>query len=241
MVKVKNSLVGQKFGMLTVIEQDEDYVNPSGKHYAKYLCQCDCGNEVPVSVTAYMLTSGRTRSCGCLRKTLPSKMFKKENKKDLSGEYGIIWATNKNEKIYFDLEDAEKVLSYSWGVDSQGYATATIDGKKVKMHAFLGYPNYDHHNRNKLDNRKTNLVKCTTSENNLNKSKQSNNTSGFIGVSWHKQFAKWRARVSVNKKEIHLGLFDNIQDAVVARLIAEKKYYGDFAPQRHLFDEYGIT
>lgn len=240
MVKVKQDLTGQKFGMLTVVQQCDDYIKPSGQHFARYLCKCDCGNEKLISVTADMLKSGRTRSCGCLRRTVPSLMFKKENKKDLLGEHGIIWSTNTKEEIYFDLEDADEILQHSWGVDSQGYAIATINGKKVKMHTFLGYPYHDHHNRNKLDNRKENLVKCTTSENNLNKTKQSNNTSGFIGVSWHKQLGKWRARVNVNKKEIPLGLFDKLHDAVKARLVAEKKYYGEFAPQRHLFEEYGI-
>ena len=240
MVKVKQDLTGQKFGMLTVVRQGDDYINNSGKHFARYLCKCDCGNEILVSVTADMLKSGRTRSCGCLRKTIPQKMFKKENKKDLSGDYGVVWATNTNEEIYFDLEDADEILKHSWGVDSQGYATTTINGKKVKMHTFLGYPYYDHHNRNKLDNQKSNFVKCTTSENNTNKAKQSNNTSGFIGVSWHKQFGKWRARIQIDKKEVSLGLFDDIQDAIIARLTAEKEYYRDFAPQRHLFDQYGI-
>lgn len=240
MVKVKQDLTGQKFGMLTVVQQGDDYINNSGVHYARYLCKCDCGNEELVSVAPDMLKSGRTRSCGCLRKIIPSQMFKKENKKDLSGEYGIIWATNNNQEIYFDIEYAEKILAHSWGVDSQGYATATIDGKKVKMHSFLGFAHYDHHNRNKLDNRKENLVKCTATENGLNKTKPSNNTSGFIGVCWHKQSNKWRARVYIDKRDISLGLFDNIQDAMIARLQAEKQYYGDFAPQRHLFQEYGV-
>ena len=35
--------------------------------------------------------------------------------------------------------------------------------------------------------------------------------------------------------------FDKIEDAIKARLEAEKKYFGEFAPQRHLFEQYGIT
>lgn len=44
MVKVKKDLTGQKFGRLTVIEQAEDYIDSKGKHYAKWLCKCECGN-----------------------------------------------------------------------------------------------------------------------------------------------------------------------------------------------------
>lgn len=240
MVKVKESLVGQRFGKLTVIKQDEDYINPKGKHFAKYLCQCDCGNEKLISVTADGLKSGNTKSCGCLKKTFPSITFTKKNKIDLSSEYGIMWSTNTDEEIYFDIEDAEKILRYSWGVAPNGYPVATINNKKITLHTFLGFSYHDHNNRNKLDNRKINLIPCTASNNSINQKVPSNNTSGIIGVGYHKQTNKWRARIVLNQKEISLGLFNNKEDAITARLRAEKEFCGIFAPQKHLFEKYGI-
>ena len=74
----------------------------------------------------------------------------------------------------------------------------------------------------------------------MNQSKQSNNTSGFIGVSWSKQYQKWVSYINVNKKTTYLGRFADKYDAVKTRLQAELKYYGEFAPQQHLFEEYGI-
>lgn len=41
-------------------------------------------------------------------------------------------------------------------------------------------------------------------------------------------------------KQKSLGKFINKKDAIVARLKAEKEYFGEFAPQRRLFEEYGI-
>lgn len=38
----------------------------------------------------------------------------------------------------------------------------------------------------------------------------------------------------------HLGFFDDINNAIIARLIGEKEYFGEFSPQRHLFDQYGV-
>ena len=38
-----------------------------------------------------------------------------------------------------------------------------------------------------------------------------------------------------------LGYFNIKEDAIKTRLEAEAKYYGEFAPQRHLFEQYGIT
>ena len=44
----------------------------------------------------------------------------------------------------------------------------------------------------------------------------------------------------INHKEIPLGYFDDIEDAIKARLEGEVKYFGEFAPQRDLFKQYGI-
>ncbi len=46
--------------------------------------------------------------------------------------------------------------------------------------------------------------------------------------------------LEINKKKKHLGYFINKEDAIKARLIAEKEYFGEFAPQRHLFEQYEI-
>lgn len=59
---------GEKFNKLTVIELTETklYINPQGRKLLKkyYRCKCDCGNEV--IVYQGKLTSGQTKSCGCL-------------------------------------------------------------------------------------------------------------------------------------------------------------------------------
>lgn len=69
---------------------------------------------------------------------------------------------------------------------------------------------------------------------------RSNNSSGFTGVYWNKQMSKWQSYIEINKNKIHIGYFVDKNDAIVARLQAEAKYYGEFAPQKHLFNEYGI-
>ena len=51
---------------------------------------------------------------------------------------------------------------------------------------------------------------------------------------------QWQVYISINKQRTHLGYFDNKEDAIKTRLKAEIKYYGEFAPQRHLFEQYNI-
>ena len=68
-VRPRENLIGQKFGMLIVLEQIEDYVRPNGQREAQYRCQCDCGNFV--NVTKHDLTRTETAThkpkthCGC--------------------------------------------------------------------------------------------------------------------------------------------------------------------------------
>lgn len=66
------------------------------------------------------------------------------------------------------------------------------------------------------------------------------NSSGVTGVTWRKSCDKWQVRISVRGDRISVGLFDNIDDAIVARLKAEWKYFGEDAPQIYLFNQYNI-
>ena len=58
---------------------------------------------------------------------------------------------------------------------------------------------------------------------------------------WNKQNKKWTASIRINNKQKYLGSFIDKTEAIKTRLNAELKYYGEFAPQRHLFQEYEIN
>lgn len=85
--------------------------------------------------------------------------------------------------------------------------------------------NIDHINGERDDNRIGNLRAVTHSQNIGNSRLSRANTSGFKGVGWDKARGKWAARIKVNYKFIHLGRFNNIKDAVAARLAADAKYF----------------
>ncbi len=108
------------------------------------------------------------------------------------------------------------------------------------MHKLLCGVTCDHADRNPLNNRRSNLRPATTEENNRNRTIFKNNTSGIMGVNFEPKRNGWRARLYVNGKRLELGVFKLKDDAIKARLYAELKYYKDFAPQRHLFKQYGI-
>lgn len=251
MVKVKNDLTGKIFGRLKVLCQVEDYIVPSnGKHYARWLCECNCEEHKQVVVTGNNLTSGKIQSCGCLAHELIVEFNKqtkhKSNDYDLSNDYGIGYASNTHNPFFFDKEDYDLIKSYCWSehIKSNGYHVleaydSNLD-KVIRMTTVLGCKGYDHIDRNPLNNLRSNLRRATQAENVKNKSKQRNNVSGVTGVGWVKKLNKWRARITFNEKEIYLGVFDNKNDAIRERLKAEKEYFGEFAPQQHLFEQYEI-
>ena len=110
----------------------------------------------------------------------------------------------------------------------RGHKLMRISGKPFYIHraAFAHHFGYwptkeiDHKNQNPTDNRLSNLRE--TNENNRNKSKQKNNTSGYTGVSWDKNRNKWR--VAVSRK--YRGLFEDLELAgFVAELTRDKLGY----------------
>lgn len=66
----------------------------------------------------------------------------------------------------------------------------------------------------------------------------SDNKSGVIGVMWDKSRGKWRVEIKKGQEKIYGGRYNKKEDAIKARLILEKELFGDFAPQRELFQEY---
>ena len=229
---------------------------------AQWLCECLCGNSEPFVASGKNLRIGAVKSCGCLKKEAMNnarksvKHVKKGNDyclnlNDEHGNYGYGLCSNTMSKFYFDMEDFEMISKYTWyeyfphknskfSTVATNYITENGKRTHIRMHMLLGFKYCDHEDRNELNNRKYNLRECISIENSRNRNISLNNTSGFIGVCWDKNNSKWLSSIGVNRKTIYLGRFESKNDAICARLKAEQEYFGDFAPQRHLFEEYGI-
>lgn len=236
MVKVKEDLTGMKFNRLTVKEQAEDYIDNNKIHYSQWLCICDCGNNVIVRGNG--LKNGHTKSCGCLQREYTSKISKRQNKYDLSGEYGIGYTT-KGEEFYFDLEDYDKIKDYCWCIDKKGYVISSYNIKTknraiVAMHQLIiNCKGVDHiHGKDsRNDNRKINIRVATKSQNAMNIGLRSNNTSGITGVYFNKKMNKWVASIMVDGIRLRLGSFDidKKHEAEKIRKEAEEKYFGEYS------------
>lgn len=142
--------------------------------------------------------------------------------------------TAKGDVFICDAEDKAKVEKHSWCKNKNGgYLVANVDGKIVRLSRFiLGLEDpalvVDHINGNVNDNRKSNLRCCTQKENSRNCKKQKSKT-GFTGVRKTKN-GSYTARIMFNRKEICLGTFKTIEEAIHARRDGEKRYFGEFSP-----------
>jgi hypothetical protein len=114
-------------------------------------------------------------------------------------------------------------------VSASGHLQITINGKHyyahrlawLYVHGYLPSGQIDHINRDKLDNRISNLRDSSHSENQWNVGLKNTNTSGFKGVSYAYRQKKWRAAITTNKKSKHIGYFDTKERASIAYRLAE--------------------
>lgn len=115
------------------------------------------------------------------------------------------------------------------GLDAYGYLNINLFGRLFKAHRLAWliekgkWPDgdIDHADRDKLNNRISNLRDCTRAENLQNLPLRSNSTSGFTGVSLCRQTQKWRAKIRIDGEQIHLGRFDTPEEASNAYRIAK--------------------
>lgn len=256
MVKVRNSLVGQKFGNLTVLEQAEDYIVPkTGKRHARWKCLCDCTNTV--YVCGSNLKSGSTKRCDeCNKKDMSqscSLRFKKYNRHETEGIIEKLY-TSKGELFYVDACDYPMIKDICWHVHIQKirHEDGTIgeykyitgrdlkSGKDVVLSRYLmGIDDddsvvIDHWNGNTFDNRRQNLRICTQAENCQNK-RLSNLTSTKIkGVTYDKESNKYIARIGYKYRRYFLGRFDCLYDAAKAYNDKALELFGEFAKLNNL-------
>lgn len=248
-------MTGKTFGRLKVLKRVEN--TKEGR--AQWLCECSCSEHKQVIVQGKYLRNGDTQSCGCLQKERAVAASKKVCKKPFNRYEEIEYEGERCAKIFDDngnyciinIEDIPLVNFTYWYKDNQGYFRNDIRSHNkraaIMMHrVILGLAqddkrNGDHVNRKRFDNTRKNLRICTQAENVRNRSTNKNNTSGFIGLTWMERLQKYQVNIRLNGKSIYIGVYASKEEAIKARLKAEAKYFGEFAPNKDLFKQYNIN
>jgi len=119
----------------------------------------------------------------------------------------------------------------------KGYIYLEIDGKHCSAHRLAWFyvtgkkpvKQIDHINRDKSDNRFSNLREADHGQNRANS--KHNNKNGFKGVTHHKwlKTKPYQAQITHNKKVIYLGCYATPEEAHNAYKEAAERLHGEFA------------
>lgn len=139
-------------------------------------------------------------------------------------------------QLLWNEQVSPKVAGKVAGYLSGQYLFVRYKGKAYAVHKVIYEFHFgntdgpvDHKDRNKLNNRIENLRAATKSQNEANTGKRSTNTSGYKGVYWLKNANKWRAKIDCNKQQIHIGLFDDKNEAALAYNQKAMELFGEHA------------
>lgn len=173
------------------------------KRYGIY--KCYCGNEF--KAPSYSINIGKTKSCGCLQRQTIT------NRNILNATHNLT-----RHRLYKTWNNMIRRCSNSKNKDYKHYGERgiTVCNEWLDINNFINdmYPTYKEgltlDRENHLGNYEKSNCRWTTKniQSQNTKKIRINNTSGYRGVHWHKRLNKWNAKISVNKKDIHLGYFD---------------------------------
>jgi hypothetical protein len=233
-------LTGHVFGRLKVIEY---------KGKMRWLCECSCSNHTPTIINGRSLRDDITKSCGCLFKEMLAQrskiLFRKNWNPQGIDENTYSIPLSKGQIALIDKEDLDKVKNYGWyatydKIGKTFYATTRTHGTRIRMHRLILNAKegqvVDHSDHNGLNNRKSNIRLCTQSQNCMNKRGQSNNSSGYKGVSYHKRKNKYQAMIMINRKQMYIGSFCTASEASEAYQKKAQELFGSF-----YYDQAGRT
>lgn len=131
-----------------------------------------------------------------------------------------------------DEEDYHYFSKWRWFKHQTGYVQRAkkINGKwkTIRLHVEILRPKEgfqtDHINRDRSDNRRSNLRQVTASQNCHNKKMRKDNKTGYIGIWFRNDTKKWTARIVVEGERKVLGCFVDKKEAVEAYTEAKESY-----------------
>lgn len=215
-------ITGKRYGRLIVLSKEKN--NAGGR--TCWLCQCDCGNQC--IVTTHELNAGKTKSCGCLRRdNLRKRLSDITNKK--FGRLTALYPTDKRDKkgsVYWHCR-----------CDCGNEADVTYDALVYGNYKSCGC--YNREIRESIHEKLT-FVDDTCLDLLGKRKLRSDNSSGFRGVSIREN-GKWKAHIGLQGKRYNIGTYDTFEEAVAARLEAERILHDGFVDEYAKWSEKAKT
>ena len=204
---IAEDLTGQTFGILTVIKRAEQ-----GKGSVRWLCRCECGNEK--TVAARDLKAGKTKSCGC------RQYQKGRNISNIKGrKFGRLTAL-------YPTEKRDKKSSVYWHCLCDCGNELDVTADRLMHGDYRSCGCLKKENQREIFE-KLHMIDGTCVEWLEKRKHRSDNTSGFRGIYTMKS-GKYRVSIGFKGQRYHLGVYENFDEAVAARLEAEERLHDGF-------------
>lgn len=210
----KIDIIGQKFGRWTVVKE----TGRDERQECLWECRCDCGN-IRI-VQGHHLRSGHSKSCGCLKRekiierNITHGMCKTTTYKSWSDM--LQRCNNTKNSRYPDWGGRGIKVCEEW-LKFENFLKDM--GEKPKGFTLERQNNEDGYY-------KTNCCWISHTEQNRNQRIKQQNKTGISGISWYKSSQRYVVHIAVNYKQIHIGYFTDLEEAKIARKLAEIKYWG---------------
>ncbi len=141
-------------------------------------------------------------------------------------------------EILLDAVDAD-LATLAWHTDKDGYiirdSPRGTRPRRIYLHLEVAKragikpaPLVDHVNGSVSDCRRANLRAATRSQNAQNMRKPKSNKSGHKGVCWAPREHKWRAYVTLARKQYSAGYYTLLTDAITARDELARRLHGSY-------------
>lgn len=154
-----------------------------------------------------------------------------KNRYEINGDVTTVY-DSKGRTFLIDTDMIEYVGRMKWFVQPDKQRVMSTESH-ITLHRYLlgsKCESIDHINRNRLDNRMSNLRACTTMQNNMNRGRFKSNTSGYKGVTFDKSKGKYKASIGLGYKRIHIGYYCTAEEAGEAYKRRANELYGEYSP-----------
>ena len=216
--------IGDKFNRLKFIEDlgRLEYGTQGLKHRFG-IFKCDCGNSI--KATCASVKNENTKSCGCYKEYLYGITNKTHGL--CSHKLHGVWISmkqrcyNKNNKKYVNYGERGITICDEWENDFMNFYNWAIESgwkEGLQIDRINNDGNYEPINCQWVSIGEN----CAIGK----RGKYSSNMSGYIGVSFVKDTNKWKSRIMINGKDVYLGSFETITEAVEVRIAKEIEFFG---------------
>lgn len=231
---IKKDITGLQVRRWLAVEPDNS--NKGEGQYWLFKC-LDCGH-----IESMTFAKSKNTRCECMKNGVSKSQGTNITFVEDANDKNVLLLYQDHSFYVGKIDKADKRLveKYAWTTNKQGYLYAGNYGRVILLHRYIYFNGdydkalksdylIDHINGIRTDNRRCNIRLSDRTQNAWNRKDKCTSKTGMNGVRYLKDLNKYRVTIKANGVTYKLGDFDSFEEAKIARIEGEEKYYGEFA------------